>query len=221
MRVAALVSGGKDSMLALHRVAEKHDVACVVTAVPERDDSWMFHTVNLHMVDAIAECLGKSVVKVPVSGEKEKEVEEFASALEGLEVDALCIGAVASRYQKERIEKVCDRLGFELIAPLWGEDPVKILREVSRKFEVLIVGVAAEGVERFLARKIDEELVEELLEVCEARGVNPVGEGGEYETLVLDAPLYNKKIKILKYDIIREGFRGYAVVRSYKFVSKN
>ena len=47
MRVAALVSGGKDSLLALHLMEMSgYDVTHVVTVRPKADDSWMFHVPN-------------------------------------------------------------------------------------------------------------------------------------------------------------------------------
>jgi len=44
MRVAVLVTGGKDSVLALHRVLnEGYEVKYLVSMIPLRADSWMFH----------------------------------------------------------------------------------------------------------------------------------------------------------------------------------
>ncbi|MBD3312489.1 TIGR00289 family protein, partial [archaeon] len=55
MKVAALVSGGKDSILALHKASEKHEVACLVTAVSSNPDSYMFHTDAVDLVKLQAE----------------------------------------------------------------------------------------------------------------------------------------------------------------------
>ena len=131
MRLAALVSGGKDSMLALHHaVWEGHEIVYLVTMFPEREDSWMFHVPNLHLVDLISEALGIPLVKGATSGVKEREVEEVKEVLGKLEVDGVVSGAVRSRYQKERIDRVCRELGLTSLAPLWGRDELSILREV-------------------------------------------------------------------------------------------
>ncbi|MFN3383783.1 MAG: TIGR00289 family protein [Archaeoglobaceae archaeon] len=220
MRIALLTSGGKDSMLALHRVAKLGEIT-LVTAVPRKADSFMFHTVNLHMVDAIADCLGLPLRKVLVSGVEEKEVEELEKGISSLEIDAICCGAIASNYQLRRIKKICDDLGLELLAPLWGEDQEKILEEVAKNFEAIIVSVSAMGLdERFLGRRIDEKCVQDLKEVAKKIRINLAGEGGEYETLVLDAPLYKKRIVVKEIEKSWERIRGVAIVKKFEKIEK-
>ena len=201
MRLAALVSGGKDGMLALHHaVWDGHEVAYIVTAFPERADSWMFHVPNLHIMPLVAEALGVPLVRAPTSGVKEREVEELKSALAGLDVDGIVSGAVASRYQKERIDKICRELGLESLAPLWGRDELSVLREVVELgFHVIFVGVFAYGFDAsWLGRQLDEQAISDLLALRERYGISLVGEGGEYETLVLDAPLYRAALEIVE-----------------------
>jgi len=226
MRTAVLTSGGKDSILALHRLVESGEVeredVLLVTAFPENPESFMFHTVNLHMLEAIANCLGLPLVKVKVSGEKEREVLELEEALCSLKLEAICVGAIASRYQLSRVEGICNRHGLRLFAPLWGEEQENVLREVSRNFEALIVSVSAMGLdESFLGRRIDAECIEALKEVSRRYGINLAGEGGEYETLVLDAPLFRRRIGIKRLEKLWRGSGGVAIVRDYEVVDKN
>jgi len=48
MRVSVLVTGGKDSVLALYRVLkEGYQVEYLVTMLPQSEDSWMFHFLNI------------------------------------------------------------------------------------------------------------------------------------------------------------------------------
>ncbi|MEM4473068.1 MAG: TIGR00289 family protein [Archaeoglobaceae archaeon] len=220
MRIAVLTSGGKDSILALHRIAEMGEII-LVTAVSENADSYMFHTVNIHMIDAVAECLDLPLQKIRVSGIEEREVEELRDGLSKLEIDAICSGVIASNYQLRRLKKICDHLGLKLLTPLWGEDQEKILREVARNFEAIIVSVSAMGLdESFLGMKIDERGIERLKMVSKRTKINLAGEGGEYETLVLDAPLYKKKIIIKKIEKIWRGFSGFGVVTDFEFFEK-
>lgn len=221
MRIALLTSGGKDSILALHRIANLGEII-LVTAIPRKSDSFMFHTVNLHMVDAIAECLGLPLCKVFVSGVEEKEVEELEREISSLEIDAICCGAIASNYQLKRIEKICKNLGVDLLAPLWGEDQEKVLEEVARNFEAIIVSVSAMGLdETFLGRRIDEKCIEDLKKIAKRTRINLAGEGGEYETLVLDAPLYRKRIVVKKLEKKWEKVRGVAMVENFEKIEKS
>ncbi|HIM33797.1 MAG TPA: ATP-binding protein, partial [Candidatus Poseidoniales archaeon] len=72
MKLGLLFSGGKDSCLALHRaVAAGHEVACLLTLLPERDDSWMFHTPALEWTALQAEALGIAQLTAATPGEPE------------------------------------------------------------------------------------------------------------------------------------------------------
>ncbi|AKG91033.1 metal-binding-domain/4Fe-4S-binding-domain containing ABC transporter, ATP-binding protein [Geoglobus ahangari] len=222
MRVACLISGGKDSMLALHKASEKHEIACLISIFSRNPDSYMFHTANIEMTDAIAMALEKPLFKVFVSGEEEKEVDELSEQLSVLDVDGIVIGGIRSEYQKKRFEYIAESLNLELISPLWHVDEEEIVREVGRLFDAIIVKTSAMGLDDgFLGRRIDEELLKDLKRLNEKYGVNVAGEGGEYESLVLDAPLYRKRIEILSYDVVRDGLSSQMVVREYRLVEKS
>lgn len=221
MKIAVLTSGGKDSILALHRIAKFGDIT-LVTAIPRERESFMFHTVNLHMVEEVADCLNLPLRKFEVSGVKEKEVEELEKGMASLEIDAICCGAIASNYQLRRVEKICRSLGVELLAPLWGEEPERILEEVAKSFNAIIVSVSAMGLdESFLGRRIDEFCVEDLKRIAKRARINLAGEGGEYETLVLDAPLYRKRIIVREFEKSWEKVRGVAIVRKFEKIEKS
>ena len=221
MRVAALISGGKDSMLAAHKIAEEHELCLLIGVIPAKQDSYMFHSVNLHMIDAIAKCMDLPLVKAKVSGIEEIEVDELYHELKGLEVDGICIGGLESEYQRKRFLKVCKKLGLEMLSPLWKVDSDIIMKEVSEKFDSIIVSVSAMGLdESFLGRRIDEKCIEDLKKVREKFGIHLAGEGGEYETLVLDAPLFKKRIEILNADKVWMKTWGFLKINHYEIVDK-
>ncbi len=199
MRCAALLSGGKDSVLALHVAHERgYDITHAVTMVPEADDSWMFHVPNLHVVPLQAESMEIPLVEVPTSGEAESEVDDLEEALAELDVDAVVSGAVASEYQRTRIERVGHRLGLKTFTPLWHKSGEAILGTlIDARYEVRIIAVAADGFrEEWLGRRITPATVEHLEILRKRNGIHIAGEGGEYETLVLDAPLFARRIAV-------------------------
>lgn len=223
MRVAVLATGGKDSALALYKVLnEDHEVKYLVSMIPLREDSWMFHYPNIRLVDLFAEAAEIQLVKAETLAVKEREVEDLKRLIEGLDVDAIVSGAVASTYQKSRIEKMCEQLRLKCIAPLWHKNPLDILKEIlDLKFEVIITGVYAYGFsEEWLGRKIDEASVKALIELNKQYGVSLVGEGGEYETLVLDAPFFKKRIKIVEAEKIWKNQSGYFLITKAKLENK-
>jgi diphthine-ammonia ligase len=223
MRVAVLATGGKDSVLALHRVlSEGHEVRYLVSMIPLREDSWMFHYPNIRLVDLFADAVAIPLVKAETSGVKEKEVEDLKHLIEKLDVEGIVSGAVASHYQKTRIDKVCRQLSLKSVMPLWHEKELHILNEIlDLKFEVIITGVCAYGFDKeWLGKKISEKTVKALKELNIKYGVSLVGEGGEYETLVLDAQFFRKRIKIIKAEKVWENQSGYFLVTKAKLESK-
>jgi predicted ATP pyrophosphatase (TIGR00289 family) len=205
MRVAVLVSGGKDSALALyHTLESKHEVACLASVIPLKEDSWMFHYPNIRLVDLFSEAVGIPLVKAESPGVKEEEVKDLKRLIERLNVEGVVTGAIASTYQKSRIDMVCEQLGLKSIAPLWHRDPLTILKElVDLNFNAVIMGVYAYGFTKdWLGKRIDAHAISALEELSKQYGVSLVGEGGEYETLVLDGPIFKKRIKIIDAEIV-------------------
>jgi len=223
MRVAVLVTGGKDSTLALyHILKEGYDVKCLATVISKREDSWMFHFPNIRLVDSFAEAVGLPLVKIESSGIKEKELQDLEHLIESLDVEGIVSGAIASAYQKTRIDEVCKRLNLVSVTPLWQRNPLDLLNEIlSLKIEVIITGVYAYGLSKdWLGRKIDENVLVDLVEINRKYGVSLVGEGGEYETLTLDAPFFKKRIAVKKARRIWKGQSGHYQISQVELQNK-
>jgi len=224
MRVAALVTGGKDSVLALYRAQKLgHNVEVLVTMIPKRDDSYMFHFPNIHLTDLLSRAVQIPLVKAETSGVKEKELEDLKNLLASLDVEGVVSGAVSSSYQKERIEGICQQLSLKSVAPLWHEDPLDLMKEIiDLKFKVIIVGVYAYGFDKsWLGKEINSATLDNLIELHEKYQISLVGEGGEYESLVLDAPFYKKRIEIVQSETRYENSSGVLVVKEARLVEKD
>ncbi len=202
MKLAALISGGKDSLYALYTMSKKHEIAYLLTVFPERDDSYMFHHPNLSLTKLQAEAMGIPLLTRVTKGEKEKELEDLKRLFSKVKdrVDGIVSGALASRYQKQRIDKLCEELGLKSLAPLWGISGEELWKQLlENKFEVIVTSVAAMGLSKeWLGRKIDHEAFEELKKMAEKYRFHLGFEGGEAETFVLNMPLFKKKIVIKK-----------------------
>ena len=223
MKVAALVSGGKDSALALYRALQSgYDMKCLVTMIPQRPDSWMFHYPNIRLTELFAEASDLPLVKAETKGKKEEELSDLENLLRTIDVDGIVSGAISSQYQKTRVDEICRKLGLKSISPLWHEDPAKLLNEfINLKFHAIIIGVYAHGLDqKWLGRTIDRETLNDLVELNTKFQTSIVGEGGEYETLVLDAPFFRKKIQIHKARIVWEGSSGYLFVEDTELQDK-
>lgn len=199
MKLAALFSGGKDSTFSIYLARQVgHEVKYLATVISENPDSFMYHTPNIGMTFLQSQCLGIQLVSKKSSGEKEKEVDDLKALLKGLQVEGVLAGAIASKYQYERVKKVCDDLSLNVITPLWGANQEQTVKKmIEARFEIILTAVAAEGLgEKWLGRKIDLKALKDLKRLNKKYGINIAGEGGEYESLVLDCPLYKKRIEI-------------------------
>lgn len=223
MRVAVLATGGKDSILALcHVLREGHEVKYLATMIPQREDSWMFHYPNIELIDLVAEAVDIPLAKAETSGIKEEELKDLKRLIETLDMEGVVSGAIASAYQKTQVDQICTQLGLASIAPLWQREPLDLLNEILKlRFEVIITGAYAYGLgEDWLGRKIDESTVADLVSLNKKYGVSLVGEGGEYETLVLDAPIYKKRIEVAETQRIWKDDSGYMKVTQARLKNK-
>jgi len=210
MNVATLLSGGKDSLYATYvSIQYGWDVLYGIAIKPKKL-SWMFHTENVHLVDYIAKNMGLPLIERESNASKEDELEDLKKALEGLDIDGVVSGAIASEYQRTRIEKICHEIGIKSFTPLWHKDQYCLLKEmIEAGFKIIIVAVAAEGLgKEWLGREINKECLKDLLKIHEKYGINISGEGGEYETFVIDCPLYKKKLFIEEAEEEWDGKRG-------------
>ena len=99
---------------------------------------------------------------------------------------------------------MADEVCLKAISPYWHVNELDYMRTiVSLGFDVIISGVSAYGLdEKWLGRKIDDECIDDLIKLNEKIGLNLAFEGGEAETLVLDGPIFKKRLKIIKDKII-------------------
>ena len=197
MKIAALFSGGKDSVFAIY-IARQYgwEVKNLITLTSEKQDSWMFHTINIHLTEKLAEIIDIPLIKKNTRGEKEEELEDLKEILKNLNIDGVISGAIASEYQRTRIEKICYNLGIKSFTPLWHKDQELLLREqVNAGFKIVVVGVFAQGFDKsWLGRIIDNEDIDKIVKLHKKHGKNTAGEGGEMETIVIDGPIYKKKL---------------------------
>ncbi|AFK18798.1 diphthine--ammonia ligase [Haloferax mediterranei ATCC 33500] len=220
----SLFSGGKDSSWALYRALEEGlNVTRLLTVHPS-DDSYMYHVPATDLASLAAESTGIELVEVhpgdleatdveDSGAQGDAELEPLEAALSDLqsEIDlaGVTAGAIESEFQTNRIEGMCDRLGIDLFAPLWQENPRELGEAMlDAGFEITLIQVAAHGLdESWLGRTLDADALDELEELNEQYGVHILGEGGEFETLVTDAPHMDRPIE-LEYEKVWEGTHG-------------
>ncbi|MBC8495406.1 diphthine--ammonia ligase [archaeon] len=211
VKLGALVSSGKDSIYAAYTMMKQnYEIGCFITLKSKNLDSYMFHTPAIDMVDLQAKAVGVPLIIQETEGEKEVELEDLKKAIKKAKdefgVEGIVTGALFSNYQRERIEKICDSLSLKIFHPLWHINQETEMREVVREgFTFIMCKIAADGLNKsWLNKVITEKEIDKLVALNEKIGFNIAGEGGEFETLVLDGPIFDKKISIDKFKINEE-----------------
>lgn len=222
MKLAVLFSGGKDSAYALFKAMKEHEVCCLITLKSRNKESYMFHTPNIDITSLQAESIGLPLLSADTQGEKEKEVEDLKNAIIHAEklfkIEGVVTGAIESVYQAKRIQDVCSELGLWCFNPLWQIDQIRLLEElIENRFEIIISGVFAYPFDKsWLGKKINTKTIDELKALKDRYKINPAGEGGEYESLVLDAPVFSKKITVIKKEIRYSNYAGVFEIKEAK-----
>lgn len=198
----------------------------MITIFPKSEMSYMFHFPDLKWTRLQADAMGIPQLVEETPGVKEEELSDLVRALQrakaAYHLDGICTGALASVYQKSRVERICAGLGLECLSPLWGVDPEEHLRRlVDEGFVVVVVGVSAMGLTQdWLGRTLDHAAIDELVDLGRRYRFHIGLEGGEGETFVTDAPCFTQMVEILSSEKHWRGDWGYLDITDAMLVPK-
>ena len=225
MKVAVLFSGGKDSTYATWIAQHQGwNVEALVSVLPMGVESLMFHFPNVYWTKIQAEAMGLSHRTIDVGRDELLSLQDGLRKLEDqLGIEGVVTGAVASDYQKSRIDQICDTLGLKSFAPLWRKDPKILVNDlISSGFRIILSGVGAAGLnESWLGQELTDQRWALLEEVSKKYGIHLTGEGGEYETFVIDAPNFERRVSVDKTVNRWDGQSGYLVIEQASLVHKS
>ena len=224
MKVAVLFSGGKDSTYATW-IAEHQgwDVEALVTVLPTSVESLMFHFPNASWARIQAEAMGLPHRIIEACEDELLSLQEGLGKLEReLGIEGVVTGAVASDYQKSRIDRICDALRLRSFAPLWRKDPKILVKDLRcSRFKIILSGVGAAGLdESWLGQELTDRRWALLEKLSRKHGIHLTGEGGEYETFVIDAPHFERRVSVDKTLNKWDGQSGYLVIERASLVNK-
>lgn len=203
-------SGGKDSCLAYYRAfKEGYKIKNLVNFISKKYKRCCFHGIEAGLIKLQAELIGIPLVQKEVTDDMEQYEKEFKDAVSSIKnTDAMVFGDIYLDEHKYWVDRVCNDLGIIPVEPLWNEDTSDILKEfIGLGFKAVIVSCQADKFNKdFVGRYIDWDLVDEL----KAKNICPCGENGEFHTLVVDGPIFKRRIEILESEpVLKEGFWKY------------
>ena len=212
MKLGILSSGGKDSTYSAWLAKEyDYELTCLISIFSENQESYMFHTPSIKQVKKQAEGMEIPLIIQKTEGNKEEELKDLEKAIEKAKqkykIEGIVTGAIQSIYQSLRIQKICNKLNLECFNPIWQKNEEEYLAElIQNKFKVILTGVFAYPLnESWLGKEINREFINELKKINQTYKINIAGEGGEYETFVLNCPLFKKELKIINKRIFSTG----------------
>lgn len=221
MRLGALFSGGKDSTYAMYSaMCNGHSVECLISMIPESDESMLFHHPNIWVTELQSHAIGiPRVAAKSLPGDPMHEAGGLADVIYDAKlkygINGIVHGGIRSIFQSRHFMKACRMHDLEVIAPLWQAGGAAYMRRlINEGFECMITGVSAGGLDqRWLGRVIDADALDDLERLAIKFGFSVDFEGGEAETLVVCCPAFSRRIRILRSDTIWDGVRGRFEIR--------
>jgi len=124
MKLALLLSGGKDSLYAGFLAKKhRHELACLITINSENKSSYMFHTPSINQTKKQAQAMALPLIIQHTKGKKEAELHDLEKAIKlainKYHIEGIITGAIQSTYQASRIQSICNKLKIECFNPLW------------------------------------------------------------------------------------------------------
>lgn len=203
MRFVLSFSGGKDSMLALHKMLEAgYDcVALLVMYNEEAGRSWV-HGIDTALLGAISDALGFPLLRRSASESTyHADMERALLQARDMGAEACVFGDIDVGDHRRWDEDRCSAAGLKAILPLWQRDREENVREAVALGYRCLIKCVQKGVlpESFLGRPLTFPLLEEM----KRYGVDLCGENGEYHTVVVDGPIFRHPVIVENHGVIQ------------------
>ncbi len=209
MDVAILFSGGKDSTLCYEYAKKKGwNIKYLISVKPTRTDCFLFHYATVEYTKELAKILKTNHIFTTCDvADPEKEANVIKEIVKKNPVDAVVLGGVG--LQETQINSIRDALfecGTEVFASHTGQNHAELMFDmIDRGYDIRICQIATEGLgKEWVGKKLTRESFQELKKLANKYGFNIGGEGGYYDTLVCDGPIFQKRLEILDYEVIME-----------------
>ncbi len=197
--MTCLVSGGKDSVLALWLALHQFKVVSILTVRSTCPESLLFHIPNTQYVALMAEMLGILHKDIWVNNcNIEDEIFSLKNALIESGAETIITGGIRSEFQRYKFNRAAQLANMKCFNPLWRLSPRLLLSELfTKQFRFIITSVSSMGLGReLLGKEISPQVLETFNQ--SSSELSMIGEGGEFESFVLDAPFFPAYIEILE-----------------------
>src|SRR3989338_7313330 len=229
MKVAIMYSGGKDSTYAIEHAKNKGwDIRYFVSVKPNRTDCFLFHFATVENTVKVAEMLNIPhnllMCEVADPVQEASLVKEFIAGKQAeAPINALILGGTGLQETQIRsLQEAMRPLGVEVFASHAGEEHDLVLNDmIARNYEIMITQVASDGLMPWLGKTLSKENFERFKADSAKFRFHVGGEGGYYDTLILDCPLFTSRLHINDFHLnMEDAYSGHVIIDSMELVPK-
>jgi diphthine-ammonia ligase len=191
-------SGGKDSCLAAYlALGQGYKISHLVNFISQEFKRVSFHGTEARLIQLQSQAIGIPLLQKLTTWESyEQEFKEAVQSLLPKGIKGMVFGDIYLDEHREWVERVCGELGITAIEPLWNKDTEEVFSGfVDAGFEAIIVSASDELIDEGW---VGQRLGRKFLSYLKTRNVDLCGENGEYHTLVVNGPLFKRKIEIIE-----------------------
>jgi len=210
LRVSCLVSGGKDSIYALWCALHQYEVVSIINFESDKSESLLFHIPNAKYVSLVAKMFSLPLISIKIkSDDLEEEIKQLVNAIRKSRIEAIVTGGIRSEFQRYHFNRAALLANVKCFNPLWRLSPELIIQDlINNNFEIILISVSSMGLDQnFLGKKLTPNLINKIRNLSYGSDLAIIGEGGEYESFVLDAPFFPSRIVIQETQIHWNEFR--------------
>ena len=192
-------SGGKDCCLAAYQAKPQGiEIVYLLNMVTADKKLSCSHGIAAQWLLLQAEAMGIPLLQFPTTGDNYQSV--FIGALKELKYDGVTTGVFGDidfEPHREWIENICQLAGITPVLPLWDGNQNQVIRDfIELGFQAKVIATRADLLgEEWLGRTIDNQFLQDLADLN--KHITPCGEAGEFHTLVINSPIFKKRLEII------------------------
>jgi len=186
---------------------------------------WHYPTVEWTLLQAEAMGIPLILAKTDDIG-SQIEANVLEDIFGKLKAEAILLGGVGLQATQIReVRKMAERFGKNVIVPHANMTSEQLLEEeINEGYDIRITDVAADGLgPEWLGKRLDFKTMIDLKYLSGKFGFDPLGEGGQYNSFVVDGPIFKKRIEFLDTQTVWDSktSSGYLEVRDAELKDKS
>lgn len=205
-----LWTGGKDSALALYLAVKRGIVVKELVTFAPPEAEFLAHPLSVMTLQAVA--LGFKHRILNIEAPYDEGYRKQMEVLKGEGIDTLITGDIDQVAGQPNFIRTCaEPLGLQVLTPLWKKGRWDLMGAIlAAGFQVIFSCVKPVGLTpEWVGRRIDRSALEELAQLHTDTGLDICGEQGEYHTLVLDGPGFNRRLELSGTEVFNRGDLAY------------